>query len=257
MTGVRSAGTGAKARPDYGVGMRGRVRAVLLPSVFLGPVSVEPLAEALVSAGWDVRTADPGVPSSGADLAQRYRSHIRAAGPAILVPHSNAGLFVPGLLADPAARGAVFLDARLPVTDPARTTEVALVPPQLRSAIPVNDTGAPLAWPFWWSAADRDGVFPSGRLRAEVERRAPRLPASLLSATVAVPPFVGIRSAYVSFGDTYQADRQRAAAAGWPTLGMDGGHLHLMVDPVGVAAAVLSLAGRAGLLRPATRRRPG
>lgn len=239
-----------------------RHRAVLLPSVFLGPVSVEPLAAALAEAGWDVRIADPGVPSSGADLAQRYRSQVRAAGPAILVPHSNAGLFVPGLLAEATVRGAVFLDARLPATEPTRTTEVALVPPQLRSSIPVDATGAPVAWPFWWSPADRDSVFPSARWRAEVERRAPRLPAALLSAAVVVPPIAGTRSAYVSFGDTYQADRQRAVDAGWPTLRLDGGHLHLMVDPVGVAAALLSLARRAGLTAAdpdarATGRKPG
>lgn len=51
-------------------------------------------------------------------------------------------------------------------------------------------------------------------------------------------------SAYLAFGDTYQDELQRADLLGWPTAEMDGGHLHMLIDPGGVASEVIRLAER-------------
>lgn len=226
---------------------------VLLPSVLLGPVAVEPLARALLERGHDVRVVDPGTPRSAAELSDRYRAGLTGRGAAVLVPHSSAGLFAPGLLAEPGVRGAVFVDAQLPAaatSDPAATGagQVPLVPVGLRPSIPVDADGAPLAWPFWWAPDDVVGLYPDDRFRAEVERRAPPPAASLLSDTVTVPSVGASRGGYVAFGDTYRDDRDRARSLGWPTRRLDGRHLHLTVDPAGVADAVIDVATRAGLV---------
>jgi hypothetical protein len=37
----------------------------------------------------------------------------------------------------------------------------------------------------------------------------------------------------------YEVWAEQAAASGWPTRRLDAGHFHLLVDPDGVAAALL------------------
>jgi hypothetical protein len=51
----------------------------------------------------------------------------------------------------------------------------------------------------------------------------------------------GARCAYLAFGDTYAAETARARQAGWPVTVLDGGHLHMLVDPDEVAAAIVGL----------------
>jgi hypothetical protein len=51
-----------------------------------------------------------------------------------------------------------------------------------------------------------------------------------------VPP-----CAYVWFGEPYDAAAERVSAHGWPTTHVPGHHLHMLVDPDAVAAAVLGI----------------
>ncbi len=48
---------------------------------------------------------------------------------------------------------------------------------------------------------------------------------------------------YIWFGAPYDEGADRAAAYGWPTAHLPGGHLHMLIDPDAVAAAVLKMAG--------------
>jgi hypothetical protein len=60
--------------------------------------------------------------------------------------------------------------------------------------------------------------------------------------------------AYLALGETYAPETAFARAAGWPTTVLVGAlHLHHLVDPDAVAAALLDLAAAlgAGGLRPA------
>ena len=51
--------------------------------------------------------------------------------------------------------------------------------------------------------------------------------------------------AYLALGNTYAEETAFARRLGWPTTVLDGAlHLHHLVDPDAVAAAVLDLAGR-------------
>jgi hypothetical protein len=51
---------------------------------------------------------------------------------------------------------------------------------------------------------------------------------------------------YLAFGDTNACERGRATDAGWPVRTLPGEHLHMLVDPDGVAAALTDLLGQLG-----------
>lgn len=48
-------------------------------------------------------------------------------------------------------------------------------------------------------------------------------------------------AAYLGFGDAYREEQGRAAAAGWPVEVLDGGHLHMLVDPDRVTTRLMAL----------------
>ncbi len=93
---------------------------------------------------------------------------------------------------------------------------------------------------------DLDDLFPDPRPRAAVEREQRRLPLSYFAADVPTPAgWERLPAAYLAFGDTYADERAEAVRRGWPTETLPGGHLHQLVDPAGVAEAVLRLLGAA------------
>ena len=53
--------------------------------------------------------------------------------------------------------------------------------------------------------------------------------------------------AYVLFGPPYDETAAAARARGWPVEHLPGKHLHMIVDPVGVARLLTTLANRAGM----------
>jgi XTP/dITP diphosphohydrolase len=233
---------------------------LLVPSPLLGPATWEPVARGLRDHGRPAEVVDPGeeVPTP----ARVAAAVERAAGgrPVVLVPHSNAGLYVPLLRTRLDVRAAVLVDAALPA--PGAGTRLA--PPSLLDLVrPLADEEGLLPpWPQWWPEEDRAALFPDPASGRRVEREAPRVPLAYLEESVATPPgWEGVPGAYVAFGDTYAEERSRAEALGWPTVRLAGGHLHQLHDPAGVAdlldrlvdrllpdtlgAALLSLVARA------------
>jgi pimeloyl-ACP methyl ester carboxylesterase len=157
--------------------------------------------------------------------------------PVILVPHSNAGLFVPAVIdaLGDQVRGAVFIDAALPGVGPHSTRDF------LRRLAIVDGCLPP--WTSWWDDADVAELFPNADVRAEVEAEQPRMPLAYydhLPPAVdgwAVPP-----CGYVWFGTPYDKEAEQAARYGWPTAHLPGRHLHMLIEPDTVAAAVLQMA---------------
>ena len=145
---------------------------VLVHSPFVGPATWQSTARALVGTGRRVhvpsllavaRSAPPFWPA-GVDAITR------AVGdePVVLVPHSNAGLYVPAVLdaLGDQVRGVVFVDAALPgaghhtAPDFLRTLAVdGVLPP----------------WTAWWDGSDIAELFPDAAVRAEVEAEQPRM----------------------------------------------------------------------------------
>jgi hypothetical protein len=214
----------------------------LLPSPLLGPACWRPVADALSADGWEVAgvPAPRRPPRTGADVLGSYLAAIPDDRDVVLIPHSNAGLFVPALAARRRAVGYVFVDAGLPQA----TDRVPMIPAEFRDMLAgmADGDGMLPPWTRWWDGEDVSALFPSARVRAEVEAEQQRLPLSYFAETVSIPPGWPDRpGAYLAFGDTYAAERAAAAARGWPVVTLAGEHLHMVVDPPGVAAAIAGL----------------
>jgi hypothetical protein len=222
-------------------------RYALLGSPFLGPEVWEPTAAALRARG---QRADV-VASTAGDDADSILEELAAALPRslagddlVLVPHSNAGLYVAALVARRPVTALVFVDALLPGEAPASPVASADLVEQLR---PLADaTGRLPVWTRWWPEEDVADLFRDARQRASVERGQRRLPLAYLESTVPSPPgWERLPAAYLGFGEAYAAEQARARAAGWPVSVLPGRHLHPVVEPSVVAQAVTALHAKA------------
>jgi hypothetical protein len=199
---------------------------LLLNSPLVGPGTWAPVAERLRGLGREVVVADP--------------RDARANAPVVLVPHSNAGLFAPGLAPRLDVRATVYVDAALADDGP----DTAMAPPGLLAHLRtlMDPDGVLPPWSRWWPADALDGLYPDAETRAALEREQPRLPLAYFNRRLPVPEgWVHRPAAYLAFGETYADERERARRLGWPVEQMAGRHLHQLHDPDGVAAAVLRL----------------
>ncbi|WP_146252037.1 hypothetical protein [Xylanimonas oleitrophica] len=219
-----------------------RPPVTFLPSPFLGPEVWEPVAERLRLHGWSTRVAQVRG-STPAQVLDSFEEALPDDRPTVLVPHSGAGLYVPSVASVVPLAGTVFVDAALaPAAGEAR-----LVPPTLLDAVRglADDDGSLPPWTRWWPRDQVRALVPDDETLDRVEAGAPRMPLAYLEASVPVPAgWAGGRNAYLAFGDTYAAELSQAREAGWPTQVLDGGHLHMLVDPDGVAAALAGLLAR-------------
>lgn len=216
----------------------------LLPSPMLGPACWRAAGAVLAAKGWDVAEVPPGQPvRTVADVSAELLAAIPEDRDCVLVAHSNAGLFVP-LLAHsrPRVAGYVFVDAGLPS---AGSGSVPVVPGAFLNMIKglADGDGLLPVWTSWWADEDLTAIFPDAATRAEVAAEQRRLPLSYFTQTVPVPDgWPERRGAYLAFGDGYAKDLATARELGWPARVLDGEHLHMLVDPDGVAEAITSLA---------------
>lgn len=215
---------------------------ILMHSPFLGPATWQSTARVLEKKGRRARVADlsavahspPPYWPAGLDSIIA----MAADDPVILVPHSNAGLFVPAVveaLADQ-VRGVVFIDAALPGAGHHST-------PEFLGKLPTVDGLLP-PWTEWWDEADVAGLFPNADVRATVEAEQPRMPLAYYDHLPPAPDGWTVRPCgYIWFSTPYDKGAEQAAGYGWPTAHVPGGHLHMLIDPDTVAAAVLTMAG--------------
>jgi hypothetical protein len=220
----------------------------LLHSPLLGPALWGPVAELLQTRGFDVLAVPrPAVaPRTPAEVLDWLLRCLPPQHSYLLIPHSNAGLYVPLLAQERDVEGFVFADAILP--PPAGLVPVA--PPSLLEHLGAlaDPQGVLPPWTRWWDDADLAPLFPGPAVRAGVEREQHRLPLSYFQQSVAVPAGWSQRpGAYLGFGDTYREEREDAATRGWPVSRLDGEHLHPLVAPSAVADEIQALIHR---LRP-------
>jgi len=165
--------------------------------------------------------------------------------PAVLVAHSNAGVFMPVIatgLALPVAC-CIFADA----TVPAARGHTPVAPPQFLSFLRglAGPDGRLPQWTDWWQETDVAAMFPDDdRLRAAVTAEQPRLPLSYYTEQVPAPDgWAGHRCGYLVFSEAYAHEADEARRRGWTVRSLPGEHLHQIVDPAGVAAALTGIAG--------------
>jgi hypothetical protein len=219
----------------------------LLPSPFLGPAVWRPAAALLAADGWPVAE----VPLSGrpprttADAQSALLTAIPPGPEIVLIPHSNAGLYVPILTTARNVAGFVFTDAVLP----GRRGRIQAAPPGLLTMLADRADGDGMLppWTRWWEE-DISELFPSEAVRAEVEREEQRIPLSYCTGSVEIPSGWDERpGAYLAFGETYAAERTAAAERGWPVRTLRGDHLHMLVDPAETATAIAELLREIGV----------
>lgn len=211
----------------------------LLASPLLGPAVWRPAAAKLADHGWDVRVV-PGLaqaPGSRRPVLEHLRNVLPVESPLALVAHSNAGLYLPTAAAERRVVASVFVDAALP----AAAGATPLVPPAmhdfLRQLAGVDGLLPP--WTEWWVEEQLAALFPDAASRTAVMAEQHRLPLTYFTATIDAPAGWTARpAAYLGFDDTYQEERERAERWGWRVETLPGGHLHLLVDPAGVATAL-------------------
>lgn len=218
----------------------------LMASALLGPAAWERVEHELESRGWDVVTAPPADeadPMTPTEAALAYATAIPADRNVILVPHSNAGNFVPTLIEIRSVIAVVFVDAVIPVTSGIQ----ALAPASLLSRVEplADDDGILPPWTEWFDEADVARLFPDPATRFHIEAQQPRLPVEFLRGELTVEPgWDRTPGGYLAFGRTYASDIARAKALSWPIIQQEGGHLNMLVDPVGVTDAILELVSR-------------
>ena len=213
----------------------------LLPSPLLGSAVWQPVARVLADHGWHtvICVAAPPV-RTGQDALDAFVATLPTEQDLVVVPHSNAGVYVPELVMQRRVVGAVFVDAVLP---PGRG-HVPLAPPAFLDLLreKADDDGLLPVWTSWWDEADVMDLFPDAQTRARVEVEQQQLPLSYFESTLPIPQgWDDIPGAYLAFGDTYATERDQAAQRRWPVSTLSGGHLHMLIDPEKVAAELVAL----------------
>jgi hypothetical protein len=168
--------------------------------------------------------------------------------PLVLVGHSGAGPLLgavgEGLRAvGRPAGGYLFCDAGLPEAGATRLDLLAVEDPEMAAVFRAElERGG--RFPTW-SDTDLEPVVPDPAARAALAGSL--RPRGLEFFTEPLPATAGWPDApcgYLRLSAVYDRWAEAAAARGWPTARLDGGHFHPLVDPGGVAAALLGLLSR-------------
>ncbi len=222
-------------------------RLVLLPSPLLGPAVWAATAGLLRAEGRPVIVATvPERVLTPCDVLAAWMAQLPEDEGLLLVPHSNAGLYVAAIADRRTVAGTVFVDAGLPEPPPGTPTAPAAFRDFLGGLVAADGLLPP--WSWWWPESEAASLFPDAAARAAVRREERRLPLSYFEADVPSPGGWESRpAAYLGFGDAYGAEQGEARRRGWPVETLEGRHLHMMMDPPGVAAALLRLTGLLGL----------
>jgi hypothetical protein len=218
------------------------------PSV--GPSTWQGVADRLRDTGVDVRV--PSFIGVG-DAAAPYWPQVveRAVGsvgndarPVVIVPHSNAGLFVPLVVAVLGERAVacVFVDASLPPAE----GESAVVPAEFLPFLRAKAVDGVLPrWSDWWEEEEVASLYPDQETRSALTAEEPRLPLAYYEQTIPVPGGWDRRPcAYLWFGPPYDGTGEQAAERGWIVDHLSGAHLHMVIDPAAVAECLGTLMNR-------------
>ncbi len=201
---------------------------VLVHSPLVGPLTWGPVADRLDAVVPCLTDLEPPYWRSIADKVAAAITD-----PAILVAHSNAGLFLPVIAQAAPVAGCLIVDGRLPgYAD--RLHEF------LRPMVDADGLLPP--WTQWWDDAGMASLFPDETTRAAVCAEVPRLPIGYFEEQIPAPPGWDTRPCgYLRFSHAYAAEAEEAARRGWAVDHLPGLHLHQLVDPDAVAARIVAM----------------
>jgi len=233
---------------------------VLLHSPLVGVESWGAVPEALRRGGAAVLAApvddDDRPPYAGRYVAQAAARVLEAApepaSPLVLAGHSGAGPLLPAVGAalragGRRAGGYLFCDAGLPVDRGPHVTRLDLLAeedPALAAGFRAElEAGGRFPG---WNDPDLAPLVPDPAARAAL--LASLRPRALDFFTEPLPgdqpSWPDAPCGYLHLSAAYDAWLDRAEALGWPTASLRAGHFHALVDPDGLAAAMLALLAR-------------
>ena len=225
------------------------VAFVLVHSPSVGPRTWAPVKSRLDAGGAvtivptlvTVADAEPPFWKEVSQLTREAIDQLPADLPIVIVAHSNAGLFVPVIVASaprPVA-GCIFVDAGLPSLS--GSTPVA--PPELLEFLrPKVGDGRLPPGTAWWDDEDVAPLFPNAETRRAVAAEQPRLPLRYYEESVPVPAgWDSQPCGYLLFGPPYDAVARDAAQRGWVVEETPGLHLHQVVDPDAVTRTIVAM----------------
>lgn len=224
---------------------------VLVHSPFLGPASLQPLADELEATGVttfvpDLRAAVTNEPVYERLVAEftRVVSTPTAAlpGPWVLVGHSGAGPLLPALAEaiGHTVAALIYLDAELPT--PGRTLEDA-APVELVEELQALVRGARLPpWHLWFDPDLLTDLILDDSLRSSVFDEEPRVAAAILAETRPAADWTG-PAGYIQLSPPYAEPAAQAEQDGWPVKRINIHHLAAVAQPETVADTLLDTIG--------------
>lgn len=224
---------------------------VLVHSPLVGPLTWALVGDELRQRGFQVvipvlcSNAGAGLPywKQHANSVKQGLEPLSSDEPVILVGHSGAGVLLPAIrqaLRCPVA-AYLFVEAGIPRNGASR---LDLFPDQ-EGAARFRQVAVDGLLPTW-SEADLREAIPDNTLRQRFVSELRPLPLAVYEEPI--PTFDGWPDApcgYLRFTTTspeaYEESVRLARSEGWAYTEIDGGHFHMLVDPLAVASALVNL----------------
>jgi hypothetical protein len=216
----------------------------------LGPASWSPLADELIVQGHEASVVNaPMTTTADHDHISPWVNHIvSTASPsngreAVVVAHSAACPRAPLLVSQLIDKGwpitaMILVDGRFP-NGRAFTDENPRFATMLDGMVRPDDYLPP--WPRWWGSLVQDLVVDPAA-RDLVFNEAVPIPRHWFDQACPVPDLPShVGRGFLSFGPGYAESLETAFDQGWMTLRLQGDHLHQVVAPGRVAAALVAM----------------
>jgi nitrite reductase/ring-hydroxylating ferredoxin subunit len=219
--------------------LEGVTAILLLHSPLVGPTSLQPLADALVSRGHVAIVPDVRGASTWEALASAAVSEAQALGvaPDAVMGHSGAGAVLPIVGAALGARRIVFIDAVVP-PESGNWTQTDVMRSRLNTMAGA-DRLLPV-WPDWWNPNMMRRLVPDDSLRSAIALECRPVSLDLYDSEAAQPD--GWSSAescvYIQLSSAYIDEASEAQARAWPVFSNEGHHLDTATRPELVADLV-------------------
>jgi hypothetical protein len=220
---------------------------VLIHSPHVGSVTWQLVADALRARGVRVVTPALSLSEEGpkpywARHAGEIASAIEASGldgAPVLVGHGGAGPLLPsvGPRIRGKVRGYVFVDSTLPRDGASRLDLL-----NDHRAASLFRAAAKDRLLLTWSYEELRGAIPDDSLRRRFVRELAPFPLAVYEEPLPVfPALPDAPCAYLRLSGVYAGPAEEARRALWPTIELEAGHYHMLVDPPAVADHLLKL----------------
>jgi Alpha/beta hydrolase family len=214
---------------------------VLLHSPLVGPSTLIPTARALEALGVRVFLPSPsaaGDPPRWRDWPQHLLQSLPPLSAPIVVGHSMAGLLAARVASALRADRVVCLDANMPPeTGPTPPVDAAFQ--AFLRTLPIASGVLP-PWHEWWPVDVFNGVPVDAGLRDQVLSEVPRLRLDWFDDAFEMPDWSRASQGYIRTSPWFDREADRAEARGWPTIRLDGTHLHPTTHGEETARAIMA-----------------